>query len=208
MKLYSHKEPDMSTEKISSDIRKEQIIEAALDILSNKDVQKLKIAEIARYLGLAPSALYRHFRNRDAILSAILEHIRERLYKNLENVRQTKTNAVDRLQALLFRHAKLIEQNQGIPRIVFSDEIWGQEKTKRQRMYRIVTGYLAELEDIVLEGQGKGEICRDVDAAVVARMFLGIVQPAALLWHMSDGDFDIEGHIEGAWPVFKKLFIK
>ena len=195
----------MTTEKISTDIRKEQIVEAALHILSDNEVRKLKITAIADHLGLAPSALYRHFKNRDAILSAILEHIRGRLYQNLENVRQTKSHAIDRLQDLLFRHAKLIEQNQGIPRIVFSDEIWGQERTKRQRMYRIVTGYLAELEDIVREGQEKGEIRQDIKADVVSRMFFGIVQPAALLWHMSEGNFDIEGHISGAWPVLKKL---
>lgn len=192
----------MSTEKIPSAIRKEQIVEAALHILSDNEVRKLKITAIAAHLGLAPSALYRHFKNRDAILNAILEHIRARLYTNVENVRQTKDNSVERLQELLFRHGRLISRNQGIPRLIFSDELWGQERVKRQKMYRIVSGYLAELEDIVREGQKKGEISKEISPAAVARMFFGIVQPAALLWHMSEGNFDIDDHINGAWPLF------
>ena len=131
-----------------------------------------------------------------------------KLYANLENVRQSTDNAVERLRELLFRHGRLISLEQGIPSIIFSDELWGQNQERRQRMYRIVTGYLAEIEDIVKEGQNRGDIRKSIDAHVVAKMFFGIVQPAALLWHMSAGQFDLNGHIEGAWPVFLEMLFK
>jgi len=199
---------EMTSEKLPTAVRKEQIVETALGILGDNDVKKLKITVIAENMGLAPSALYRHFKNRDAILSAILEHIRMKLYMNLEYVRQTTSHAVDRLHEMLLRHAQLISRQQGIPRIIFSDELWGEKKERRQRLYRIVTGYLVEIEDIVKEGQDKGEIRQDIDARVVAKLFFGIVQPAALLWHMSEGQFDLDGHIAGAWPVFLELLSK
>ena len=159
----------MTTEKLPTVVRKEQIVEAALRLLSDNNVKKLKLTDIANHMGLAPSALYRHFKNRDAILSAILEHIRAALYKNVENVRQASENGIERLRELLFRHARLIGQQQGIPRIVFSDELWGQKRERRQRMYRIVTGYLAEIEDIVREGQEKGQIRKNIDPPAMAR---------------------------------------
>ena len=195
----------MTSEKLPTTVRKEQIVATALILLSDNDTKKLKLTDIAEHMGLAPSALYRHFKNRDAILSAVLEHIRMKLYRNLENVRQTTDNAVERLHEMLSRHVRLIRQEQGIPRIIFSDEIWGQKKERRQRLFRIVTGYLAEIEDIVKEGQNKGQIRKGLDAGVVARLFFGIVQPAALLWHMSEGQFDLDRHIAGAWPVFMEM---
>ena len=198
----------MTTKNLSTAVRKEQIIAAALLILSDNDSKQLKIGTIAEKMGLAPSALYRHFKNRDAILSAVLEHIRTRLFANLENVRQLTDNGVDRLRELLFQHAKLISEEHGIPRIVFSDELWGQESEKRQKMYHIVTGYLAEVENIVREGQNKKHIRKNLDPQVIARMFFGIVQPAALLWHMSEGQFDLDGHIAGAWPVLLEMLTK
>lgn len=195
----------MPTEKLPTEIRKEQVVETALKILSDIDSKKLKMTDIAEHMGLAPSALYRHFKNRDAIMSAILEHIRMRLYENLEKVRQTTDNAVERLHEMLSRHVGLIRQEQGIPRIIFSDELWGQKKERRQRLYRIVSGYLAEIEDIVKDGQNQGHIRSDLDSRVVARLFFGIVQPAALLWHMSEGNFDLDGHISSVWPVFREI---
>jgi TetR/AcrR family fatty acid metabolism transcriptional regulator len=198
----------MTVEKLPTTVRKEQIVASALHLLGDNDAGKLKMTDIAEHMGLAPSALYRHFKNRDAILSAVLEHIRSKLHGNLESVRQKSENAVDRLRELLFRHVKLISREQGIPRIVFSDELWGQKKERRQRMYRIVTGYLAEIEDIIRQGQEKGDIRRDIDSLVVARMFFGIVQPAALLWHMSEGQFDLDEHVSGAWSVFFEMLTK
>lgn len=195
----------MSSEKLPTTVRKEQIVETALQILGDNDAKKLKMTDIAEHMGLAPSALYRHFKNRDAILSAILEHIRMRLYLNLENVRQTTDNAVERLHEMLSRHLQLIRREQGIPRIIFSDELWGQKKERRQRLYRIVSGYLAEIEDIVKDGQNKSHIRKGLDAHVVARLFFGIVQPAALLWHMSEGQFDLDDHLAGVWPVFMEM---
>lgn len=198
----------MSTQKLPTAVRKEQIIETVLRILGDNDIKKLKMTYIAENMGLAPSALYRHFKSRDAILSAILEHIRTRLYLNLENVRQLTDNAVDRLRELLFRHARMISEQQGIPRIVFSDELWGQKRERRQKMYRIVTGYLAEIEDIVREGQDKGHIRKNIDAHVAAKMFFGIVQPAALLWHMSERQFDLDKHIADGWSVFLEMLTR
>lgn len=195
----------MPTEKLPTKIRKEQVVETALKILSDIDSKKLKMTDIAEHMGLAPSALYRHFKNRDAIMSAILEHIRMRLYENLEKVRQTTDNAVERLHEMLSRHVGLIRKEQGIPRIIFSDELWGQKKERRQRLYRIVSGYLAEIEDIVKDGQNQGHIRSDLDSRVVARLFFGIVQPAALLWHMSEGKFDLDNHISSVWPVFREI---
>ena len=205
VKVYSHKEFKMTTEKKTTAIRKEQIVEAVLHILSDNEVKKIKISDISKYMGLAPSALYRHFKSRDAIMSAVLEHIRGSLYRNLENVKQKTDNALERLKELLFLHVKLIGYRQGIPRIIFSDELWGQKRERRQKMFRIVSGYLAEIEDIVREGQSKGQIRRNIDPQIVSKMFFGIVQPAALLWHMSEGQYDLDTHVAAAWPVFKEL---
>ena len=207
VKLNSHKEHKMTTEKIATAVRKEQIVEAALHILSDNEIKKLKVADIAQHMGLAPSALYRHFKNRDSIMSAILEHIRESLYKNLENVKQKTEDALERLRELLFLHVRLIGYKQGIPRIIFSDELWGQKRERRQKMYRIVSGYLAEIADIVREGQNKGQIRKSVDPQVISKMFFGIVQPAALLWHMSEGHYDLDAHVAGAWPVLLELLL-
>lgn len=195
----------METKKLSSHIRKEQIVDAALKLLGNSNVRKLKITDIATSLDLVPSALYRHFKSKDAILMAILDYIEKKFATNLKDVRKAHDNTIDQLHELLFRHVRLISQHHGIPRIVFSDEFWGQKTVKKRRLYELVSAYLGELEQIITEGQENDEIRKDVDPAVAARMFLGIIQPGALLSFMSEGEFDIKEHAVMAWPVYKDM---
>ncbi|MHB8791539.1 MAG: TetR/AcrR family transcriptional regulator [Desulfobulbaceae bacterium] len=198
----------MAAQKLPTAIRQDQIVEAAFQMMSENSTRRLHIKDIAERMGMAPSALYRHFRNRDAVMSAVLELIRARLYKNVETVRQSSDDGVERLRELLSRHIRLIRERHGIPKIFFSDELWGQNQERRQKMFRIVTGYLAEIEDIVREGQRNGQIREDISPKAAARMFFGMVQPAALLWHMSGGEFDIDEHIDETWPVFAKTITR
>lgn len=198
----------MAAQKLPTAIRQDQIVEAAFQMMSENSTQHVHIKDIALRMGMAPSAMYRHFRNRDAVMSAVLELIRAKLYKNVETVRQTSDNAVERLRELLFRHVRLIKERHGIPKIFFSDELWGQNQERRQKMFRIVTGYLAEIEDIVREGQRNGQIKEDIAPKAAARMFFGMVQPAALLWHMSSGGFDLDEHIALTWPLFAQAIAR
>jgi TetR/AcrR family transcriptional regulator, fatty acid metabolism regulator protein len=176
--------------------------------MSENSTRRVHIKDIAGRLDMAPSALYRHFRNRDAVMSAVLELIRAKLYNNVETVRRASDDAVERLWELLSRHVRLIKERHGIPKIFFSDELWGQHQERRQKMFRIVTGYLAEIEDIVREGQRNGQIRADIAPKAAAKMFFGMVQPAALLWHMSEGGFDIDEHIALTWPLFAQAIVR
>ncbi|MBU4151489.1 MAG: TetR/AcrR family transcriptional regulator [Proteobacteria bacterium] len=187
---------------MSTDIRKEQIVEAALRVLSDKSIKQLNIVDIAKEMGLTPSALYRHFKNKNAMMSGVLELIRTKLFHNVELVRQQSDDAVERLHELLCLHARLIAEEHGIPKIVFSDELWGQKRERRQKMYRIITGYLAEIEDIIRDGQDKKQLRDDIEARTLAAMFFGIIQPAALLWHMSEGQFNLDRHMTESWELF------
>lgn len=79
----------MAQKKLPTAVRKEQIVETALKILSDNNIKKLKVADIAKHMNLAPSVLYRHFKDRNAILSTILEHFRGNFYKNLEKIKKS-----------------------------------------------------------------------------------------------------------------------
>lgn len=194
----------MAREKLPTSIRQAQIVETVFEMISESTTSRLHIKNIAERMGLAPSAIYRHYSNRDALMSAVLDFIRDKLYKNIEMARRECDNAVERLRKLLFRHVQLIRERHGIPRILFSDELWGGSPEKKQKMFRIIIGYLDEIEGLAREGQENNQINKEIPPKTIAKMFLGIVQPAALLWHMSGGAYDIEEHVALTWPEFVK----
>lgn len=73
---------------------------------------------------------------------------------------------------------------------------------RKAKAFHTIRSYVKDVTDIVRHGQRQGRIRSDVDAGTVAHMFLGLVLPAALVWHASDGAFDVTGHTERAFRVF------
>lgn len=191
--------------KLDTEIRQEQIAQAALAIVARHGLRRLSIARVARMIGVVPSALYRHFPGKDAIVDTVMALVRERLLENVRTVTDSVADPFEQLRLLLSRHVQFITENQALPRIVFSDQEHDGRPGRRRALYRTVQAYLDKMADIVRKGQAEGRMRKDVDAGTLAVMFLGLIQPAAILSHMSEGEFDAAGHAERAWGVFSEI---
>jgi AcrR family transcriptional regulator len=199
--MIIHKEVTMRAAKVHTQIRQEQIAEAALGLVAGQGMKGLSIARVARRVGVVPSAIYRHYSSKDEVLDAVLDLIRNRLLANVKAVCEESTEALDRLHRLLARHVRLLRENQGIPRVVFAQELQNGHSGRKARMYETIREYLGRIAEIVRQGQQNGQVRSDFTPEAVSTMFLGIVQPAALLWNLSDGDFDVTNHAERAWQI-------
>lgn len=183
-------------------VRRDQIAQAALELVAEHGPAELSMARIADRLGLATSAMYRHFPGKDEIIDAVIDLIGTRLEVNLSAASRTAETPLKRLESLLQRHVALVRENSGIPRLLFSGEVFCGSEGKRERLFQLINGYLARVAEIIRVGQRAGNIRNDVDALTLAVHFLGIVQPAVILGHLSDGRFDVARHVKRAWKLF------
>lgn len=192
----------MRARKIETELRQEQIIEAALELIGSEGVYALSIAGIAERVGIVPSALYRHFKSKDDVLDAVLDLIKRRLLANVTQVREETPEALHRLRSLLMRHARMLSENRAIPHVVFSDGVYTGHPERKAKVAEIITSYLGRIQKIIDEGKEEGTIREDVVPTTAAVTFLGMVLPAAVLWNVSEGEFDMLAHAENAWPAF------
>ena len=192
----------MPREKLDTEIRQEQFAEAALNIIGAQGLRGLSIARVAHRVGLVPSAVYRHFASKDDLLDAVLTLIRDRLLGNVTAVCGETTEPLECLRRLLMRHAQLVRENKGIPRIIFSDEVFAGHPQRKAAVHEMLRSYLKRVAEIVRLGQEKGQIRSGLDQSTLALMFMGMIQPAAILWRLSDGGIDITKHAERAWQIF------
>ena len=103
----------MVREKLDTEIRQEQILGAALELISTHGMKGLNMGALARRVGLVPSALYRHFQNKDRIVEALLGLIGKRLAENVAAVRREAKDPLDALEMLLRLHVGLIRAKIG-----------------------------------------------------------------------------------------------
>lgn len=56
------------------------LLKAGLDLLETQSAESLSLREIARQVGVSPTAVYRHFPNKQSLLYALCEHAADGLY--------------------------------------------------------------------------------------------------------------------------------
>ncbi len=192
----------MRAQKLATQLRQEQIAQAALNLIGSQGLQALNISTVAQAVGLVPSGIYRHFRSKDELLEATLELIREKMLENVALARESAPDALGQLKALLLRHLQLIMEHQAIPLLVFSEGIFADSEGRRAKVRSIISDYFSEIEKIVVQGQEEGIIKPDIEPLTVVLMFKGLVMPAVVLWRISGGELDLFEHAEAAWQLF------
>lgn len=197
----------MRAQKTETQLRQEQIVQAALELIGTEGVHALSIVGIAERVGIVPSAFYRHFKSKDDVLEAVLELLRKRLLAIVAQTRKESPEAVQRLKSLMNRHARMLSENRAIPHVVFSDGIYTGHPERKAKVAQVITGYINKIMEIVKEGQEEGTIREDLVPMTVAIMFLGMILPAAVLWNVSEGRFDMIAHVENAWQAFARCIV-
>ena len=165
----------------STEVRKEEIVRAALAIVEQRGLDKLNINDIAAKIELVPAAIYRHFTGREEIVAALIEYIDKRLRNNLSQVDIVTGTPMAKLKALFELHVALLKEEAAIPRVLYY--ILSSDRTPdlKASMMSAVGFYVQQVKKMLIQGQEKGEISPDIDVMAAAMMFLGMVQPLAIM---------------------------
>ncbi len=194
----------MAEAKLDTQVRREQIAEAAMNLIAAQGLRRMSIAAVARRVGIVPSGIYRHFKNKDEIIHAVLDRVGRRLSENVEAACRECDDPLEQLKGVLMRHIRFIREGRAVPRMVFSDDAQTDNSRLKQHATKIFSGYIGQVAEIVGQGQSQGRIRSDVDPRTVAMMLLGIVVPAGIIWHLTDGGFDVTRHAQQSWRLFAR----
>jgi len=189
-------------EKKGTEIRREEILGAALTLMANQGVRSMTIDRISRLVGIVPSAVYRHFHNKSEIIAAVLTMIVARMQHNVRDVGKENTNSLNAFRKLLMRQIRLVQEFMVIPHILFSEEVYSDNPALKAQLHDLMHSFLDTLAELVQKGQRQGSIRSDLDPFRVATMFLGLFQPSAFLYHLSGGTFDMVKQVDFSWKLF------
>lgn len=165
----------------STEVRKEEIVRAALVIVEQNGLDKLNINDIAAEIKLVPAAIYRHFKGKEEIIAALIDFTDKCLRTNLSQVNAIHDTSIVKLRYLFELHVALLKEEGAIPRILFY--LLGSDRNPefKASMLSVVGFYVQDIKKLLLQGQGNGEINPDIDVTAAAMLFLGMIQPLAIL---------------------------
>ena len=92
----------MRAQKLGTDIRRAQIAEATLKVVGERGLRGLSTAAVAAEVGLAPSALFRHFPGVEEMLGAAMVLLHEQVNETFAVLSEEAVGPLDVLKGFFF----------------------------------------------------------------------------------------------------------
>jgi AcrR family transcriptional regulator len=153
--------------------RRQDIINAAIDLFYEYGYQKASLRDLSRKVGLTQAAIYYHFRNKEEILFTIIEKFSNELYFTLRACLSGKKDAFGELRDAIIQHILLIKHGRKGAKIIIEDkrflsgELNKLVKEKERAIFYLYKNHLMELK--------KMKRIQDGDLTVATFGILGMI---------------------------------
>lgn len=171
--------------------RQQEIINVSLELISESGIQSLTIKNLAKKIGFAESAIYRHYENKIQILLAILNFFKHNSENFFTGQLSSNEHTTVKIELIFMNHFRKFIANPSLVAVIFSEEIFRNEVELTEKVKEIMNKNIKSLETIIETGQKKGEIRADIEASHLSVMIMGSLRLFVKQWHMSDYKFDL-----------------
>lgn len=188
------------------DSRRAQILDAAGQLFAAHGFRKTQMREVAERAGLSTGALYRYFKNKEALFEALIDQQRPSEAELRQSVLSSDGSAMDRLEALPRRFLDLPSTARSFRRH-FRD--YGEAASVpflEEALSRHVAETTVDVEALIREAQADGDLDPSLDPAATALMIA--TQNVALRFGVLFGGLDAEDLVEPLAKMVAGLRVK
>ncbi|MEM7113013.1 MAG: TetR/AcrR family transcriptional regulator [Chloroflexota bacterium] len=131
--------------------RREQILDAAIEVIAEQGFQRTKIKQIAARAGVADGTIYNYFKNKDAIFLAIMGRLSEAEVRELDFAEAQKIPFAQFVQGYIAHRAQEVGAAHQILKAVMPEAISNPELSKAlyEQIYepgfKVAEAYFAHL---------------------------------------------------------------
>lgn len=187
----------------SGDERREEIVQAVLELAAEQGVKLLSTQAIADRVGIAQPTIFRHFKTRDAILRAVMETVGRAMLAVVTGVLASQGPPDQRLRQLLTQQLGFIGRRRGVARVLFSERLHHEDPGLKSVVRGMMDRYTDKVAGLIAEGQAAGRLRADLQPRETAVMILALIQGLVMRWSICDFDFDLEAQGEAMWRLLE-----
>ncbi|MCB9503194.1 MAG: TetR/AcrR family transcriptional regulator [Deferribacteres bacterium] len=185
--------------------RQKEIIRAAIELIAESGIQSVTIKKLSQKIGIAESAIYRHFENKLEILLGILSQFRSSKMEALEYIQAADATEIEQLQMVFSERFKQFTRNPAITAVIFSEEIFQNDKRLADEVYAIMNSSLKMILSIIQRGQQNKSIRSDISADQLSLIIIGALRLLVVRWRLSSFSFDLTKEGEKLWLSIRQM---
>ena len=167
----------MAEKRENTEVRQQQIIDAAGNLISKYGSEHLTVKRIAAEVGISEAAIYRYFKSKKSILSFLLTRSEETILRDISPAKVgTKPVSLDTIEYIIRKHFSEIGIRKGISFQIIAEVINLGDRKLNKQAYQTIEKYISRLQDLLAEGVRSGAVRQDVDLNSSALLPFTLIQ--------------------------------
>ena len=164
----------MNRPYLSADLRRAETVAAVIELAAVRDPAVMTTGQIAAAMGVSQGGLFRHFPDKMAIWTAVLEWTCAELNHRFDVLPDSPPLA--RLESMLAAHVDFIIERPGVPRILFGELQRAGDTPTKAIARQLMAGYRSRVARELHAAREAGDIAGGTDVEAATVLFLAMVQ--------------------------------
>ena len=168
--------PDVSEE------RKDQILEAATRVFTQRGFDEARMDDIVAEAGLSKGALYWYFESKEALITAIVDRVFDWEGAHMREIIASDETAPRKIEALIEITVQDLGKMKPLMPILF--EFWSlslRKESVNQAIKRYYQRFLDLIEPVIQQGIAAGDF-RPMNVSRAAITFVAVFEGTMLMW--------------------------
>ena len=184
-------------------VRKQQVIEAARRLITDKGMDAVTIDAIAEIIGFSEAAIYRHFSSKQQILLQLIDDLEHDLLAGVAYAQTTEPNALRILECILETHLTGVEGSRGVSFIVLAGAMSFEGIGLSNRIREMLDRYLDSIKDVMRRGVEEEQFHETLNVDAAAFTFLGMIQSTATIWALNGYSWSLDDWRNQILEIYK-----
>ena len=162
----------------------QKILKAAIKVFAEKGFYNSRVAEIAKEADVADGTIYLYFKNKDDILISLFEEEFGQIVENARKELEKEKDPLQKIRRFAIMHLSIVFKQQQLGEVL-GVEVRQSSKFMKEYINKPFIEYLNLIRSIVIEGQERGLIRKDLTPGIMKRALFGALDEMARYWVLS-----------------------
>ncbi|MBC7794093.1 MAG: TetR/AcrR family transcriptional regulator [Clostridia bacterium] len=150
----------------------QRILDAALEVFSEKGFYEAKVNDIARVAGVADGTIYLYFKNKDDLVASLVDTLFEFINERIKLALYGITDARDRVHRLIRFHIGLAYEDPTLMRFLTVELRRGGPGLKEKTRSKVIE-YVGLWEKTIEDGKTQGHFRPELRAGIIKHLIFG-----------------------------------
>lgn len=171
-------------------LKRESIIQAAIEVFSRNKFQESSISEIAQKAKVAEGTIYQYFKNKEDLFFSIPIDKTKEFCDELDLHLFGLTGAFNKIGKFIWYYLFFFKTNPEYGKILLL-EMRVNKNFVKTKTYNSIRKSTQRILDIIEEGQKEGSLREDVNKFILRELILGILEHRVTRWLLKGEKYDL-----------------